>query len=203
MYLVIGQQNTIKNKSELREVKASIEKDGFGTGLKGCKAWDVKVKDLSWAIGFSFPDEPIEEWSTTHTRADDVILIAKRVADFFGPGIYYFRGVDEPLESFWDLSLNSILDHFHIFEGLPLSITIGYDNVIEIYMDWIDDFITKHYSDYITPCKSTINADDRLRRIYQGINYLLGLQGDWVFKLSSREKSGNNENIPVSSNLVC
>lgn len=186
MHLVIGQIGVEKPEFELRRIRMAIEKDGMGTGLKGCKAWSESLEPLTWAIAFSYPIQDLDEWAIDKTRANDVILMAKKIATALGHGKYYFRGVDNALDSFWDMAIESVFEDLDVFGGLPLSITVGNLNVIEVYTDWNNEFVMTHYSDYITPFASAISGGDKLRGVYYAFSRLLALGGDWVFKLATR-----------------
>lgn len=192
MHLVIGQIGIEKNAFELRRVISGIEQDGLGVGLKGCKAWLAeKLEPLSWAIAFSCP-RPADIWDLESSLPRETLEIVKRIASELGHGKYYFRGIDDEIESLWDMSHESILHSQDVFGGLPLSITIGTTNVIEIYEDWCSEFIKLHYSDFITPFESDIGYDDKYRlTLYAKMN-LLAVKGNWLFKLSTRKSQTAN-----------
>lgn len=188
MYIFLGQTDVKRSESELRRLILSIEKDGLGTKVLGCSAYIEKLDGLSWSLAIKFRIKDILEQDLSDPQSRSFLEILKRSCQYLGWGKYYFRGVDfeYPIDSFWDDSKESISFSYNLFNGLPLSITIGQQNIIEIYKDWMDMFLEKHYSCSIKPMTECIGYEDPLRNMFDGLSNFLCLKGDWFFKFSSR-----------------
>jgi hypothetical protein len=198
MYLIIGQETEMRIDA-LRAIKSSVERDGCGSGLFGCVVNNVDIVSLKWAIKIFIAPQKLEEWSMNNPRAAKVLEMVRNVCRKLGKGRYVFRGgenedLDVKLPEFsdvWDKSLNFIVKESDVFGGIPMTMIISTEYIVEIPFYWVNEFVQNHYSHPIPPRISNIVIDDKLRLVLDAVRDVLSLEGAWLFKLIYSRKINN------------
>lgn len=201
MNIIIGQKDRQIESSDLQRIIRKVKADGYGTKVHGYSAEAYSLDPLSWAIRIGLTEKTIGQLTDDDFSGEStsrVMSMLTRIAESLGYGKYYVRGTspgvfDEELDGFWDIGHDTVSCRHDIFGGLPLTIDISKNQtVVEIYLDWINEYVLMHYPDAIPPSQNKFFMDEGVVSVFYSVHHLLTVRGLWVFKMANRELVNSN-----------